>query len=100
MHLTSYSVYDSKMKLYLPPFFTERDEIAVRSFCDLAIDPNHTFGRHPADFTLFKIGIFDQETGILEDIPKEPLGTALEMQSRYIQPPLALFQQQEKTNGS
>ena len=62
-----YSVFDSKAKAYLPPFFLQNNEVACRVFGDCANDPSHSFCKFAADFTLFKIGVFDDQTGVIVD---------------------------------
>lgn len=71
MHLNAYSVYDNKALVYGVPFFAPTDGAAVRSFRDLANDPNTTVGRHPSDFSLFSVGSYDDAKGTL--LPLSPL---------------------------
>lgn len=66
MKLNAYSIYDRKALQYHPPFFTHTDGAAVRDFKDLANDPATRIGRHPADFVLFLVGIFDDSKGTIE----------------------------------
>nr|UXQ88144.1 MAG: nonstructural protein [Microvirus sp.] len=61
-----YSVYDSKSESYTIPFFDYAEGRALRSFADCCQDPAHQFGKHPEDYTLFSVGIFDDNTGSLE----------------------------------
>jgi len=71
MKLVIFSVYDLKAKAYLPPFFLPKEEMAVRVFTDCVNDPTHQFSKHPNDYTLFKLGDFNDDTGELfpESIP-------------------------------
>ena len=66
MKLKIYGIYDSAAAAYLPPFFTHNEQLATRSFIDSANNPESTFGRHPADFTLFELGNFDDQAGEFE----------------------------------
>lgn len=52
-------IYDSKAEAYLQPFFLPTTGMAVRTFTDTVNDINHPFCAHPADYTLFHIGEFD-----------------------------------------
>lgn len=61
-----YSVFDSKAAVYGVPFFMPKDAMAVRAFTDLANDPNSTVAKHPEDYTLFKIGEYDDQLGSVE----------------------------------
>ncbi len=54
-----YVIYDSKAGLYNTPFFMVNDQVALRSFTDLSQDKSTDVGRHPEDFTLFKVGLYD-----------------------------------------
>ena len=66
-----YVIHDVKASAYLTPFFLPNDALARRTFSDCANDPEHAFGKHPEDFTLFNLGSFNNETGnmILEPSP-------------------------------
>jgi hypothetical protein len=80
MLLRMFTVFDSKAEAFLPPFYLAAVGQAIRHFSDTASDPQHAFGRHPDDYTLFQIGTFDDQHAsfdILES--KISLGTALEL---------------------
>lgn len=61
-----YSVFDSKASAYLPPFYLPTEGMAVRVFSDCVNSDDHQFGRHPADFTLFYLGTWDDGNAIFE----------------------------------
>lgn len=63
MLLNAYSLYDAKALTYSPPFYASAHGQAVRLVLDLAQDSNTTVGRHPADFTLYCIGQFNDAVG-------------------------------------
>ena len=65
-----YSIYDSASGIYMRPFVAATDQMASRSFTDIANDANHEIGRHPEDYTLFRLGLFDDNTGTIE--PEAP----------------------------
>lgn len=71
------TVYDMKTEAYLRPFFAMTTGEAIRTFTDSIADPQSMFNRHPADFTLFKIGVYDDSLGVLTSCPPENLGNAL-----------------------
>lgn len=58
-----YSIFDSKVGIYTQPFHCIADGEALRAFSDAANAKDHYVGRHPADYTLMKIGNFNDETG-------------------------------------
>jgi len=71
-----YSVYDSKSSSFCNPFSEQNDQTALRSFTFAANDPSLDIGRYPADFTLFRIGSFDFESGTIQ-AEATPLNIAL-----------------------
>lgn len=71
------SVHDSKAKVFFNPFTATTVEAACRSFAVAANDDGTEISRYPADFTLFHVGYFDDETGVVESlIPAVNLGNA------------------------
>ncbi len=91
MLLKMFTVYDSKAEAYLPPFYLPAAGAAVRHFTDTASDPNHAFGRHPGDYTLFQVGVFDDQHASFSILDAHVnLGTALELRSAE-QPDLPLL---------
>ncbi|QCQ84725.1 nonstructural protein [Blackfly microvirus SF02] len=65
MLLNAYTLYDNKALVYSPPFFASAHGQAVRLVMEVAQDTNTTVGRHPSDFTLYCIGLFDDAAGSL-----------------------------------
>lgn len=61
-----YSVYDVKTKLYQYPFQTVNDETAKRSFKHVCNEKNHIFNNNPEDYSLFKVGSWDDEECFVE----------------------------------
>ena len=51
MILKMYTVFDSKVGAYLPPFFLRSNGEAVRSFITTCNDPKHSFYKYPGDYT-------------------------------------------------
>lgn len=60
------SVYDSKAEAYMQPFHAQSRGSAIRSFTDETNNPQSPFNRHPADYTLFELGDYDDATGTFE----------------------------------
>lgn len=67
MKLNVYAVYDAKMQLFGIPFFQAKDNVAIRDFGDAVNDksPNNMWNKHPEDYSLFRIGTYENENGIL-----------------------------------
>ncbi len=57
-----FSIYDSKAEAYLPPFFLNATGLALRYFEDAANNPEHDMSKYSADYTLFELGEFDENT--------------------------------------
>ena len=69
-----YAVYDKKAEMYSAPFLETKDGTAVRAVQDLVINSNdHVFAKHPSDFSLHRLGVFDELTGVItgESQPKK-----------------------------
>lgn len=82
MKTNIYSVLDLKTGVFCTPFFMLTDEAAIRDFSHAASDLNTTVGRHPADFTLYRIGSFQDVTGLITTEPSlVPLGVAAAFKS-------------------
>lgn len=78
MKFKVFSIYDSKAAAFLTPFFLRHEGEAQRIFGTLAVDPEHQFCLHAADFTLFQIGEFDDLTASLTELPAHVnMGNAL-----------------------
>jgi hypothetical protein len=89
MLLNVYSFYDSAAQAYLQPFFLQTDQVAKRTFTTVLNDPEHNFTQAPADYTLFKIGIWSDETGIITKLKEHlNLGNGLDNAPKPAQTPL------------
>lgn len=61
-----YTVYDSKSETYSSPTANPARGQAIRSFGDAVNTGSSVLSTHPEDFTLFEIGEFDDQTGLLK----------------------------------
>lgn len=85
MKLKVYAVYDSKVETFANPFCMLTRGEALRSWEEVVNDPKTLFHRHPADFTLFEIAEYYQDSGRFENhITPMPLGTALEFKKSIV----------------
>jgi hypothetical protein len=79
MKLNVYSIFDSAAKAYTSPFFMHNDGLAIRAFQDnVNAEQENNISKHPDQFTLFKIGEFDDATGEIKTDVVKSLGTGLE----------------------
>ncbi len=73
-----FAIYDDKAQAYLQPFTFTHDEQAVRTFSDCVNSKEHTFSKNPADYTLFSIGVFDDNTAEISSHASQKLINGLE----------------------
>ena len=79
MKLNVYSIFDSAAKAYTSPFFMHNDGLAIRAFQDnVNAEQENNISKHPDQFTLFKIGEFDDSTGEIKTDVVKSLGTGVE----------------------
>lgn len=69
MKMLYFSVYDSAVKAFLPPFAARAPGEALRSFQAACNDQSHDFRKHAADYTLFKLAEFDDASGVFDPLP-------------------------------
>lgn len=75
--LKIYTVFDQVAAAYLKPFTLPSDALAIRAFTDAVNTPDHPFNKHPADYTLFYVGEFDETTAIITPETAHALGNGL-----------------------
>ncbi|AXL14819.1 nonstructural protein [Microviridae sp.] len=104
MKLTIFSIYDEKAQAFITPFALPQAGMAMRTFADCCNNPEHAFGKHPHDYTLFQIGEFDDETAAITPT-KKPLGNGVEFvaleladKQEQLEMTAALDEQEEKTD--
>lgn len=74
-----FTVHDCKAEAYLPPFYFSTVGQAIRTFSDMVADPQHAFARHPEDYTLFQLGLYDDSTCSFDILPSPTaIGKAIE----------------------
>ena len=60
-----YVVRDSQADATMRPFFFERDAVAIRSFILSVTNANEAMSNTPEDFTLYRVGTYDDESMFL-----------------------------------
>lgn len=79
MKLNAYCIFDSAALRYERPFFMQSDQEAIRTFGDLASGRHdHPVGQHPEDYSLFRVGVFDDQTAKFQPEDRECLVHAME----------------------
>lgn len=74
--INAYSIFDRKTVAYFPPFYAPTDAGAIRSLSDLVSDQGTTVGRHPNDYVLYRVGVFDDAKGAL--VPEAPIAHVID----------------------
>lgn len=101
MKLNVYTIFDSASGMYMRPFFMQSDGQAMRSFKDIASDADHEIGKHPEDYSLHRIGVYDDNNAKLIPEDRECLATALEIiaqTQRVNRDNMELFSQEVQEN--
>lgn len=72
--------YDKKAQAYMTPFFVNNQQLGIRAFKDACNNAESPICRNPEDFSLFRLGTFDDNTGAmkLSDVP-EPVVEAINL---------------------
>lgn len=65
MNLGVYSVFDRKAAVFARPFVAPNDAMALRSYAAALQDPSTELHKFPEDFSLHRLGSFDDDTGQL-----------------------------------
>lgn len=74
MKASLYSIKDNISNTFGRIMEQNNNPEAIRSFTDIVGNPESTVSKHPKDYTLYKLGEFDTETGIIttsKSIPTE-----------------------------
>ncbi len=68
-----YVIHDKCAKMYNKPFFQLNDSVAMRTAQDIVNTPNTDIYNTPSDFTMFKIGTYDDENAHINIDPDMPI---------------------------
>lgn len=78
MKLGLFAVYDICSGVYDGPFKARTDAEAQRTFATIAVDAEHPIGQNPEDYTLMRVGTWNDGTGEIEVQSPVAVITALE----------------------
>lgn len=70
--LRIFSVYDAKVEAFMRPFVAPTYGAAERGFRDAVQDKQSEMSKHPEDYRLMYLGLFDEESGMIEGIETGP----------------------------
>ncbi len=71
MNYGIYCIYDEAAGVFTAPTIDISDESAIRNFQKMCSDAGSMMNFKPSDFSLYAVGVFDAETGVIE--PLSPL---------------------------
>ena len=81
MKFKVFSIYDSAAETFNTPVFLATNNQAIRQFDDMVNGDDSQLAKHPGDYTLFCIGEFDTDIGLLTPLDKpSSLGKAEDFQ--------------------
>jgi len=78
MKLFLVAIYDSASGVYDAPNQVRSEREAARRFIDMCENSDTPFAKHPEDFTVFRIGIYDDNTGLIEPCAPEKIINGVE----------------------
>ncbi len=82
MKVQCYAVFDSCAGVYQKPFFSTTDDLVKREFQDIATSEDHPIAKHPEHYSLWRLGIFNDENGDITNEHNECLWNAVEARSQ------------------
>ena len=78
MKIQIYSIFDNKAGVFMHPFFLRSAGEASRVMIKNVTDPDGPMSSFPEDYTLFKIGDWDDNAGVIVGHAAESLGNGVE----------------------
>lgn len=82
MKLLMFTVRDRAANVFAQPFFNASKGAAIRAFGD-QINATHgepsLLSRHPVDFDLFYIGVYDDANGSMDTVAPEQIAVGKDM---------------------
>lgn len=83
MKYKTFAVFDSKAGVFSHQWNSHNAATAVRRFAEDVNNEQHPVAKHPEDFTLFEIGEYDEEKGLMTSLATpHSLGLASEHVNR------------------
>jgi len=64
-----FAVRDAATGEFLNPFVAPSAPFAVRAFSEERVRQDSQFFKHPSDYELFELGVFDPVSGLLSPLP-------------------------------
>lgn len=67
------AVFDEKAEAFAQPFFQQSDVLALRAFQAAVRDSESLLNKFPRDYSLYKLGTYDDSTGRFENLDRPSL---------------------------
>lgn len=97
MIIRCYAAFDAKIADFHLAIFDIKDEGAIRQFADAVNDKQTKWNKHPEDYSLWYVGLFDTSKGFLEGcIPVNLVNAAAILSLKDPGPQLDLFKSNDK----
>lgn len=74
-----YSIKDHAVGVYMTIFEARTDEEAMRHIATAVQNPESLLAKHPRDFSLHRVGFFDEDTGVVQVNGQEPVNLASDL---------------------
>ncbi len=76
MRVELFAVQDAAANRFIDPFPAPTVEFAIRGFKEACGTEGHQFGKFPEDYSLWHVGEFDAELGLISPLTPRKLATA------------------------
>jgi hypothetical protein len=73
MIINLYAVFDLKARAYMQAFQSQNDHMAIRGFSEACFNPEVPFSKYPKDYSLYKVGEYDDQTGTFKNEEPAPV---------------------------
>jgi hypothetical protein len=73
MKIKIYSVYDAVAKVWNQPFYQMNDQVAQRTIANCVNTQGHNYNMNPEDFSLYFIGEFNDQDGIITPVKEKKI---------------------------
>lgn len=81
MKFNIYTIFDSKANAYIRPEYRRSDEEMFAAIYETAKNPESGFHKHPDDYTVYRLGTFDEENAVIEYTGPQAIGTVLDIRA-------------------
>lgn len=84
MKLVICAVFDEKAQVFATPYFMENEAVAKRIFQGETVNNQSVIGNHPGDFSLYKMGEYDNVSGEIISNGHKCIYTGMEARAQAV----------------